>query len=122
MCAVFGPDDAVALTALRQRRASGHGGDLVVATVFDPTGAVAVADPRLSTTYAADGTPLRAGMELWLDVAEDSDEQYPRRAAGEATGLRAAATVDGLSVSAHAFWWHSRGTDGAGVYLLAQAR
>ena len=95
---VFGPDDAVALTALRPRRASGHGGDLVVATVFDPAGAVAVADPRLSTTYAADGSPTRAGIELWLDVSEDSDEQYPRRAAGEATGLRADATVDGLSV------------------------
>jgi hypothetical protein len=122
VCALFGPDDAVALTALRPRRTSGHGGDLVVATVFDPAGAVAVADPRLSTTYAADGSPTRAGIELWLDVSEDSDEQYPRRAAGEATGLRADATVDGLSVSAHAFWWHSRGNDGAGVYLLARAR
>jgi hypothetical protein len=116
----FPPDDGVALTALRPRRAHGHGRDLVVASVFDASGAVAVADPRLSTTYAADGSPSRVGLELWVNVSEDSDEQYPRRAAGEALGARAGGTSDGVSVTAYAFRCHSRGSDGVGIYLLAR--
>ncbi len=122
ICAWFSAEDGIALTALRPRRAHGQAGDVVVASVFEATGAVAAADPRLSTTYAADGSPARAGLELWMDVAEGSDEQYPRRVAGEATGMSASATADGLMVTAHAFRWHSRGNDGAGVYLLARPR
>jgi hypothetical protein len=119
LCAWFPPDDGVALTALRPRRAKGHAGDVIVASVFDSTGAAAVADPRFSTTYAADGSPARAGLELWLN-SEDGEEQFPRRAAGEALGPRASTTVDGLSITACPFRWHSRGTDGAGVYVLAR--
>ena len=37
----------------------GHDRDVVVASVFEPAGAAPVADPRLSTTYAADGSPAR---------------------------------------------------------------
>ncbi|HUO70684.1 MAG TPA: hypothetical protein VMU39_07905 [Solirubrobacteraceae bacterium] len=119
LCAWFPPDDAVALTALRPRGAKGHAGDVIVASVFESNGAAAVADPRLSTTYAADGSPARAGLELWLGV-DDAEEQFPRRAAGEALGPHATATADGISITAYPFRWHSRGADGAGVYLLAR--
>lgn len=121
VCAWFPPGDGVALTALRPRKARGHGGDIITAVVFEPSGGLTAADPRLSTTYAADGSPRRAGLELWFNVSEDSDEQYPRRAAGEALGLGTASIVDGLTVAAHPFKWHSRGADGAGVYLLVRA-
>ncbi len=79
-------------------------------------------DPRLSTTYRADGSPSRAGVELWLDVGGETQEQYPRRAAGEALAAGVAAASDGLNVEAHALRWHSRGQEGTGVYVLARRR
>jgi hypothetical protein len=117
----FEPDEGIALTALRPRGAAGHDHDIVVASLFEAAAAVPVPDPRLSTTYTADGRPLRAGVELWLDTDQDDEQQYPRRAAGEALGASASA-VDGLDVQAHAFRWHSRGRDGAGVYLLVHTQ
>jgi hypothetical protein len=114
----FAPDDAVALTALRPHRGTGHERDVVVASVFNPSGSLAVADPRLSTTYGADGAPVRAGLELWLTSPEDSEEQYPRRAAGEALGASATGVADALNLAAYPFRCHSRGNDGPGVYLV----
>lgn len=121
----FEPGDGLAVVALRPRKARGQESDVITAAVLDPERVWAVTDPRLSTTYAADGTPERAGLELWL-VAEQDDEgsetQYLRRAAGEAVGPHAAGTVSALDVQAGAFRWHSRGRDGAGVYLLGRRR
>jgi hypothetical protein len=114
----FGPDEGFALTALRPRKAKAHDADLIAAAVLGPDAAVPVSEPRLSTTYSADGWPTRAGLELWL--GEDEQEQYPRRASGEATGPRAEGGVGGLELRAERFRWHSRGKDGAGVYVVAQ--
>lgn len=111
----FGGEVAVALTALRPRRAKGHEGDVVTAAVFEEGHWVPVEDPRLSTTYDAAGAPTRTTLELWLASEE---EQYPRRAAGEATGT--AASANGSGVRAWLFRWHTRGLDGTGVYLLVQ--
>jgi hypothetical protein len=90
---------------------------VVTAAVLDPQGTAAVADPRFSTTYTAAGKPLRASFELWLGQAE---EEFPRRAAGEAVGPAASLHVAGMDVRAALFRWHSRGLDGAGVYILAR--
>jgi hypothetical protein len=117
----FEPDEGIALTALRPRGVAGHDHDIVVASVFEAAGALPVADPRLSTTYTAGGRPVRAGVELWLGGEEDGEQQYPRRAGGEALGASASAK-NGLDVQAHAFRWHSRGRDGAGVYLLVRTQ
>jgi hypothetical protein len=114
----FEPDDGLAVVALRPNRSGGQDSDLVDAAVLDPQTTAPVTDPRLSTTYTAAGQPLRAGLELWL--GDDEEEQYPRRAAGEAVGAGAAAQIDGFDVRAQPFRWHSRGRDGAGVYLLAR--
>lgn len=129
----FEPGDAVALLALRPHRARGHDADVIAGGLCEPGGAVAVFDPRLSTTYAQDGWPMRAGVELWIDGegperpgepetdsagAANSVHQYPRRIAGEALGPHANWTVDGFALRAELFRWHSRGRDGAGVYLL----
>jgi hypothetical protein len=120
----FDPDEAFALTAFRPRKAKAHDGDLLAASVIAADGAAAVEDPRLSTTYAGDGWPSRAGIELWLAGAgeTDSERQYPRRASGEAIGARAQALVGELELRAEPFRWHSRAREGAGMYLLASRR
>lgn len=117
----FEPDEAFTLTAFRPRKAKAHDSDLLAAAVIAAEGSAAVDDPRLSTTYAADGWPARAGLELWLGGPEP-EQQYPRRASGEAVGPRAQAVADGLELQAEPFHWHSRGREGAGMYLLARRR
>jgi hypothetical protein len=124
----FGEHDGLALVAARPRKAPGHGSDLVTATIFAPAGNTRVADPRLSTTYSADGRPARVGLELWIDDEEAGDEQFPRRAAGEVIGggVRSRAGEGGakrepqLMVEVELLRCHSRGREGAGVYLLAR--
>jgi hypothetical protein len=117
----FEPDEGLALMAFRPRKAKAHDGDVITATVLGPEASAAVEDPRLSTTYDAGGWPVRAGLELWV-AREDEDEQYPRRASGEATGARVEAADGELELRAEPFRWHSRGRDGAGMYILARRR
>jgi hypothetical protein len=115
----FDSGEGIALLALRPRKAKGHGRDVMRAALLGSDGPAVVADPRLSTTYTADGAPARAGLELWLD--DEDSEQYPRRAAGEAVGAPARLSDHDLELRAAFFRWHRRGGEGAGVYLLAQA-
>jgi hypothetical protein len=117
----FEPDEGLALMAFRPRKAKSHDGDVVTAAVLGPETFAAVEDPRLSTTYDGGGWPIRAGLELWI-AREDEDEQYPRRASGEATGARAESADGELELRAEPFRWHSRGRDGAGMYILARRR
>jgi hypothetical protein len=117
----FGEAGGLGLTALRPNAFKGHDHDLVAASVFDSDGAVSVADPRLSTTYTAAGSPARVGLELWLDQ-EDSEQQYPRRAAGEAVGASASWPLGSFLLEVHLMRCRSRGAEGTGVYLLARRR
>jgi hypothetical protein len=114
----FEPDEGVAVLALRPRKASGHSGDAVTGSVFEPEGTVAVAESRLSTTYGAGELPSRMGLELW--IGEEESEQYPRRFAGEAAGPRAVCEQGEIEIQATPLRCHSRGRDGTGVYLLAR--
>ena len=116
----FDPDEAYALTAFRPRKAKAHDGDAVAAAAITPDGAPAVEDPRLSTTYAGDGWPARAGLELWLASDPESDQHYPRRASGKAAGARAQTLAGDFELQAEPFRWHSRGREGAGMYVLAR--
>ncbi|HUA03562.1 MAG TPA: hypothetical protein VMB27_06625 [Solirubrobacteraceae bacterium] len=118
----FEPDEGLAVMAFRARKAKAHDGDVVTAAVLGPETSAAVEDPRLSTTYDAGGWPLRAGLELWVAHDDDEEEQYPRRASGEATGARAETADGALELRAEPFRWHSRGRDGAGMYILARRR
>ncbi len=113
------PDGGIALLAVRPRKGKGHGRDDISAAVLDAGGATVVSDPRLSTTYGTDGTPARAGLELWLDGEEG--QQYLRRAAGESVAAGIRVTGHEVELAAELFRWHSRGRDGAGVYLLARS-
>lgn len=118
----FEPDEALAVTALRARKAKGHDADLLAAAVISPDRAEAAEDPRLSTTYEAEGWPVRAGLELWLAGSEDSERQYTRRASGEAAGPRVETAAGAVALRVEPFRWHSRGRDGAGMYILARRR
>ncbi len=126
----FAPDEAFALTAFRPRKAKAHESDVLAASVIAADGSTAVEDPRLSTTYGADGWPIRAGLELWLaslggnggEGEAESERQYPRRASGEAIGARAQAVAGELELRAEPFRWHNRAREGSGMYLLASRR
>lgn len=112
----FAADDAFLLLALRAGVQRGQDADLVAATLFDPEGWVPVVDPRLSTTYGDDGMPRRTSLELWVGEGEN---EFPRRAAGEAQGAAAELHAAGLGLRVVPLRCHSRGHEGAGVYLLA---
>ena len=119
----FAPDDGVGLLAARPRRVRGHEGELLTVSAFEGGRQLPVADPRLSTTYAEDGSPIRAGLELWLEQPEDDPEDTPHppyRAAGEAVGATATAVTGSLAVDGRLFRWHWRGSEGAGVYLIVR--
>jgi hypothetical protein len=117
----FDPAHGLSVVALRPRKARGQDADLVSAVALEPEGPLAIEDPRLSTTYAGDGRPLRVGLELWISAGDDDEEaQYPRRATGETLGVVATGRLGSFDVLAQFVRWDSRYGDGAGVYLLAQ--
>ena len=112
----FGPDEAITVIALRSPRARDHESDLIAATLFDPGGWVPVTDPRLSTTYTEAGDPAQANLELWVS---DGENEFPRRAAGEASRRAVAVAAGELALRIAPMRCHSRGLEGAGVYVLA---
>ncbi len=112
----FGDDDAFMLLSLRASVSIGQEADLVAATLFDPEGWIPVDDPRLSTTYGGSGLPTRTTLELWVGEGEN---EFPRRAAGEASGTGAVLEADGLELRVIPLRCHSRGREGTGVYVLA---
>lgn len=123
----FGPSAGLSLLSYRPRKSRGQDTDLVTAAVLEPELAHPVADPRLSTTYDEAGVPARVGLELWFesddaDEEPDEDEQrhFPRRAAAEGLGEPIRWEVAGFGLLAVLLRYHSRGGDGAGVYLLGQ--
>jgi hypothetical protein len=136
LAACFPNGRAIALAAVRPKsgRADKEAVSVLVAGA-DPfpaeTGATADAqpepkpprifDPRLSTTYNAQGAPLRAGIELWLAADEDGD-QRPLRLSAESTGDRLTGDLGNLRLEAYAQRCHSRGEDGLGVYALVRPR
>jgi hypothetical protein len=109
-------DEAFALLALRSAHDVGQESDLVAATLFDPEIWISVDDPRLSTTYGELGVPTRTTLELWIG---DDENEFPRRAAGEAAGEGASIAVEGFELRVVPMRCHSRGRDGTAVYVLA---
>jgi hypothetical protein len=118
----LGDDLAVSLTAIRPAGAKHHEDERVAATILDhdpetdAPRATAVVDPRLSTTYDADGRQLAAGLELFVD-----EDGLPRRAAGE---VACGTTLDLGRLTLHCafFRWRMEGRTGVGRYdVLARA-
>jgi hypothetical protein len=120
--AEFGPDLAFAVRS--SGRTGDHGAEPCEAWVARgaPLEAAAADDPRLSTTYAADESILRAGIELWEhDPDHEPGKPHDRfravRLAGEtvATG----ALDDETTVAFLA--WHHDGATGIGSYTIERA-
>lgn len=118
LLAWFSPEQALALTAARPRKARGQDKDEVaVACLGEPDGLTAF-DPRLSSTYGESGLLRRVGVEVWLGEDEEAD-LHSLRIGGEATADGAARLeLPGVRVQAQPLVCHSRGETGAGVYVL----
>lgn len=110
----FGGEDGLAVLAARPRRARGHDSELLDGVLVEGGVPIRVADPRLSSTYTADGVPARVGLELWL--GDDDSDQYARRAAGEMIG--SSVTCEDLQLRAELLRWRMQGKQGVGVYEL----
>lgn len=112
----FEGDEVVTVTALRPRKAKGHGQDTVHAAVVQEDGHAPVVDPRLSTTYTAQGRPRRVALELWSE-----DEEAPAlRLVAEALGRGATVSGPGWELAVDWLVAHRRGRDGMGVYTVAR--
>jgi hypothetical protein len=143
----FGADLGFALVSMRPQRTKGHEDDRVACAFIDDGEPLEIDDPRMSTTYAESGVPLRAGLELWpveeepeadaqqgpeSDDGDEDDEgerddgespptYYPRRIAGESARDASRLIVPALTIRAELFRWRMRGREAAGVYVIAPA-
>jgi hypothetical protein len=111
---------AVALVAQRPRDADGHGKDRVAAVLAGEADGTRLFDPRLSTTYGSDGSPRRAGIELWLGEDEDADFRFTRLSL-DARSAAGDLSRRHLRIECHALQGHDASSSGHGVYLLVRA-
>jgi len=103
-----------ALTAVRPDGARGHDRDAAWAVLLDADGSLHVDQPRLSTTYDADGHQRRAGLELWLGEGD-----HARRAAGEVL-CGSSFDLGPLRLDCAFLRWHMGGREGVGRYDLVR--
>ncbi len=115
----LGAERSLTLAAVRPARARGHDRDQISAWAREQGSVALVADPRLSITELADGTPLRIGLELWIE-SEDRETEYPRRASGEVSGGGVELSGQRLHSRAEPVHWRSREGDGPGLLLVGR--
>ena len=110
-------EDGSSLTvaAVRPAGAENHAEEAIWGALLDAEGAVPLADPRVSTTYDADGHQRRAGLELW--VGEEDD--YPRRGAGQVL-CGTSVELGQLRLDCAFFVWQLDGREGVGRYDLVR--
>jgi hypothetical protein len=107
----------VTLTAIRGRRARGHGDEAVAAFLFEPGTEdgehvpQVMGDPRLSTISDAEGRQRRAGLELY----RDDDDDVGRRLAGEVI-CGTSLDLGRLRLDCAFFQWRMEGRTGVGRY------
>lgn len=99
------------LQSVRSVKAANHADETYWAAVLDGERALAVDEPRLSTTTDESGRQLRAGLELWVD----SDDDHPLRGVGE---VLAGSTLElgALRLDVAFFRWHIEGRTAVGRY------
>ncbi|MDX6671034.1 MAG: hypothetical protein QOI91_1397 [Solirubrobacteraceae bacterium] len=106
-------DRALVLGALRPAKAREHDREELSAWLleegFDPR---EVAEPRLSTTYDAEGRQRRAGLELFVT---GEDDEFPRRVAGE-VACGTSLDLGRLRLDCAFFSWRMEGRAGVGRY------
>ena len=113
---VFTDVSGLALLAGRPGDDAHQDADEITAALLDAEEWIEVRDPRLSTTYDGTGQPTRANLELWVG---EGDDEFPRRAAGEAAGPGGAVALADGTLRVVPLRCHSRDAEGAGVYALA---
>ena len=111
----MGDDLAVSLTAIRPAGKRDHAAEAVAAAILErgedgDARALAVVDPRLSTTYDGEGRQRRAGLELWIE-----EDGWPRRAAGE-IACGTSLDLGRLRLDCAFFRWRMEGREGFGRY------
>ena len=79
--------------------------------------AVAVADPRLSTTYDGEGRQRRAGLELWVDEDDACRAARPAR-----SSCGTSLDLGRLRLDCAFFRWRMEGREGVGRYDVAAPR
>lgn len=116
LSAWLGDDLAVSLTAIRPAGQEHHDREAIAATILESAAgdgapaAVAVADPRLSTTYDSGGRQRHAGLELWVD-----EDGYARRADGDVV-CGTSLDLGRLRLDCAFFRWRMDGRTGVGRY------
>jgi hypothetical protein len=100
-----------ALVAIRPDGAHTHADEATWAALWEPDAQLEITDPRLSTTYDADGHTRRAGLELW----PEGDEAWARRGAGEVL-CGSSLELGALRLDCAFFRWHLEGRAGVGRY------
>ncbi len=109
-------DVALAVTAIRPRKAKGHGDEALAGSLFaalDEDGTVAaisVPEVRLSTTTDADGRQRRSSIELFLD-----EDDAGHRAGGEVL-CGTSLDLGRLRLDCSFFLWRMEGMTGVGRY------
>jgi hypothetical protein len=107
-------------TAVRPAKATSHADEAIHAVLLGHAGEddghispIPIADPRLSTTYDADGRQRRSGLELYINA----DDDFAHRAAGE---VACGTTLDlgRLRLDCAFFRWRMEGRTGVGRYDL----
>ena len=106
---------SLTVTAVRPAGAENHADEATWGALLDAEGTIPLADPRLSTTYDADGHQRRAGLELW--VGEEDD--YPRRGAGQVL-CGSSVELGQLRLDCAFFVWQLDGRDGIGRYDMVR--
>ena len=98
-------------SAVRPAGAESHADEAHWGALLDAEGAIAIDEPRLSTTYDGDGHQRRAGLELW--VGEEDD--FPRRGAGQVL-CGSSVELGQLRLDCAFFAWTLDGREGIGRY------
>jgi hypothetical protein len=108
-----GPDSHLIATARGVRGAEGHGSERAVGWLLSGDSGVPYEETLISTQYDGNDEPMRIGLELWPEDADQSSRAAATRVSGSLLGgLRAGPVWAGL------FRCHTDGAEGLGTYLL----
>ena len=102
---------SVMVSAVRPAKAKSHADEERWGALVDGEGAVALADPRVSTTDDAEGHQRRAGLELWVG----EEDAYARRGSGRVL-CGSSVELGQLRLDCAFFAWTLDGREGVGRY------
>jgi hypothetical protein len=103
-------------TARGEPGAAGHGDELTQGWLLSGEDVTPFEEALITSQYDGDGNPMRLGLELWPEDADQTSRAAATRVAGSPLGgIRADGTWAGL------FRCHTDGAEGLGAYLLWRA-